>query len=249
MKFFRKKEDDNSFSVTDDFGEWLIIRRNSNASLVKSAIEKVMKKLKTKNWNFSLIYYAEDEKIKGLFSIKGMISSQDHISELDFSNAFRNSVSDYLALGEMRLSRLRVCNITFLFFSADLLLRKAQKLEEDRIKMLLPPNGIYGYEIPYTMRDLFLKMIERTLNTSCSSASITLSNGNFESIYQCRASKGVEINTLKETFSYFSSEEPNITIKTISPGRVEVQVNVTKFKTKYLIPLLWGNIIASNIIC
>ena len=249
MKFFRRKDDDNSFSVSDDFGEWLVIRRNPNASLIKSMVEKTMRKLKIKNWDLNLLYYVEDEKIKGLFSIKGMISLQDHITELDFSNAFRSSISNYLTLGELRLSRLRVCNVTFLFFSTDLLLKKPQKNEEEHVKMLLPPKGVYGYEIPYTMKDLFVKMTERTLNTSCSSASISLNNGSFESIYQCRVNKNTDTDILKETFSYFSFEEPNVILKTMSPRNVEIQVNVPKFRTKYLIPLLWGNIIASNVIC
>ena len=249
MKFFKRKEEDNLFSVNDEFGEWLLIRRNPNVSLIKLLIEKTMKKLKIKNWDFSLLYYFEDEKIKGLLSIKGMINFQDYITEFDFYNALRSSISNYFALGEMRLSRLRACNFTFLFFSTDLFLKKAQRVEEERVKLLLPPKGVYGYEIPYTMKDLFIKLVERSLNTSCSSATISLSNGNLESIYQCRMNKNVEIDALKESFSYFSSEEPNISLKTISTGNLEIQINISKFRTKYLIPLLWGNIVASNIVC
>ncbi|BFH74375.1 hypothetical protein SJAV_23190 [Sulfurisphaera javensis] len=249
MKFFKRHDDDNSFSITDEFGEWLILRKNRNASIIRAMIEKTMKKLKVKDWDFSLLYYVEDEKIKGLFSTKGMLTFPDHIRELDFYNAFKTVSSDYLTLGEMRLSRLRACNITFLFFSADLLVRKSPKIEEEQIKMLLPPRGAYGYEIPYVMKDLFIKMIERTLESSCSSASLTLNNGSFESVYQCRSSKEINVESLKETFSYFSYEEPKVSLKTTSPRVVEIQVSISKFRTKYLIPLLWGNILASNIVC
>ncbi|WP_069168147.1 hypothetical protein [Sulfurisphaera tokodaii] len=249
MKFFKRKDDDNSITVTDDFGEWLIIRKNSNASLIKSIIEKTMKKLKVKDWNLSLLYYVEDEKIKGLFSVKGMLTFSEHIRELDFYNALKNVTSDYLTLGEVRLSRLRACNTTFLFFSTDMLIKKQSKIDEDYIKMLLPPRGAYGYEIPYAMKDLFIKITERTLETSCHSVSLTLNNGSFESIYQCRAFREIDTEILKDTFSYFSVEQPNVTLRTTSPRNVEIQVNIPKFKTKYLIPLLWGNILASNIVC
>lgn len=249
MKFFRRKDDDNSFSVIDELGEWLIIRRNPNTTLIKSIVEKTMKKLKVKNWDLNLLYYIEDEKIKELFSIKAMLCLQDHVTELDFSNAFKNSLSNNLTLGQMRVIRVRACNITFLFFSTDLLLKRPQKVEEDPVKMLLPPKGAYGYEIPYTMKDLFIKMTERTLDTSCSSVSLNLNNGNFESVYQCRVSKNMDPDLLKESFSYFSYEEPNIVFKTASSRNVEIQLSIPKFRTKYLIPLLWGNIIASNIIC
>lgn len=249
MKFFKRKDDDNSFSVTDDYGEWLIIRKNHNASIIHGLIEKTMKKLKVKEWKFNLLYYVEDEKIKGLFSAKGMITFSEHIRELDFYNSFKNVASDYLTLGEMRLSRLRACNTTFLFFSTDLLLKKSPKIEDEQVKMLLPPKGAYGYEIPYVMKDLFIKITERTLETICNSASLTLTSGSFESVYQCRTSRDIDTNLLRDTFSYFSVEEPNINLKTVSSREVEIQVNIPKFKTKHLIPLLWGNIVASSIVC
>lgn len=249
MKFFRRKNDNDAFSLTDDFGEWIIIRRNPTLTLLKTVIEKAMKKMKIKDWDFSVIYYTEDEKIKGLFSLKGMLSFPDHIRELDFYNAFKSVTPESFLLGEMRLSRLRVCNTTFLFLYVDFLLKKAPKEEEDQIKLLLPPKGIYGCEIPYSMRDLFLKLAERNLNASCNSLTLTLNNGNFESIYQCKSSKELDLSSLKETMSYFSVEDPNITVRSNIARQVEVQITINKFKTKYLIPLLWGNVLASNIVC
>lgn len=249
MKFFKRKDDDNSITVTDDYGEWLIIRKNPEASLIKSVIEKAMKKLKVKDWNLSLLYYVKDEKIKELFSVKAMLTFSEHIRELDFYNALKSVSYDYLTLGEVRLSRLRACNTTFLFFSSDMLIKKHSKTDEDHIKMFLPPRGAYGYEIPYTMKDLFMKITERSLEATCNTVSLTLNNGSFESIYHCRSFKEIDIELLKDTFSYFSVEQPDVTLKTTSPRNVEIQVNITKFKTKYLIPLLWGNVLASNILC
>ena len=246
MKFFKKK-DDNRMDIVDEYGEWLIIRRNSYALTVKKVIDKTLKKLKIKNGNFNLIALYEDEKIKGLIGIKGMVYFQEQIRDADFYRAFKESSTDYFTLGEMRLSRLRVCNQTFLFFNINMLVRKTE-CENDSVKLLFPPKGVYTDEIPYSMKDLFLKLVERNSNSSCNSVSFNLTNGVFEAIFSCKSKREFDVRSLYDSFSYFTDDNPIITFKN-SNNATEISISIQKFKTKYLIPLLWGNIIASNIVC
>ncbi|BCU71289.1 hypothetical protein [Stygiolobus caldivivus] len=247
MKFFKKKDDDTKMNITDEYGEWLIIRKNEYALTVKKAIDKTFRKLKVRNGNFNFISLSEDEKIKGLIGIKGMAYFTEQIKDADFYNAFKDVSDEYFTLGEMRLSRLRVCNLTFLFFSINMLVRKIEE-ENESVKLLFPPRGIYVDEIPYVMKDLFLKIVERNSNTVCNSMSFNLSNGAFEAVFSCRSKHGIDLNPIYDSFSYFSSEKPTISLKN-SNNIAEISVSIQRFKTKYLIPLLWGNIIASNIVC
>jgi len=246
-KFFKKRDDDNKMNITDEFGEWLIIRKNAYALTVKKAVDKTFKKLKIKNGNFNFISISEDEKIKGLIGIKGMVYFTEQIRDADFYKAFKDVSDEYFTLGEMRLSRLRVCNLTFLFFSINMLVRKTEE-ENDNVKLLFPPKGVYADEIPYVMKDLFLKIVERNSNTVCNSISYNLNNGTFEGVFSCRLVHGIDLHSLYDSFSYFGIEAPKISLKA-SNNIVEISISLQKFKTKYLIPLLWGNIIASNIVC
>lgn len=247
IKFFKRRDDNNEINVSDDYGEWLIIRKNKYAVTVKRVVDKTLKKLKIKDGNLGLISLMEDEQIKGLLSVKAMVYFREQIIDPEFYKVFKDYAEEYFKLGETRLSRLRICNTTFLFFMTNLLVKKVED-EEDSVKLLFPPKGIYADEIPYTLKELFSKIVERNLNMNCHSTTLTLSNNNLESVFVCKGNYNANLNDLKLTLSYFSLEPPNISIRT-SNNTIEVSISITKFRSKYLIPFLWSNIIASNIVC
>ncbi|AHC52527.1 hypothetical protein SUSAZ_06475 [Sulfolobus acidocaldarius SUSAZ] len=246
IKFFKRDNDDRTVSVSDDYGEWLIIRRDKQMITVKKIIDKTLKKLKIKNGNIGFIEASKDENFKDLVSFKAMISFQEQIKDVDFFKTFKEIAADRLTLGEMRVSKLRLCSTTFLFLNLSTIIRETDN-EENNVKLLFPPKGVYSAEIPYALVDLFSKIIERNAISACNPSSVTVNGETFESVFLCKGVKG-RLDEIKDAFTYFSYEEPIINLKN-SGNRIELNVTIKKFKSKYLIPLLWNNIVISHITC
>ncbi|ADX85520.1 hypothetical protein [Saccharolobus islandicus] len=245
-----KSEEVKQPFYADEYGEWLVVSHNKPLVYISNILQKSIKKAGLKNHDLYVIQYTEDEKIRNLVSLKGMICSNGNVKELDLANAIKNSLSDNLTVGEMKIFKLKICGILFIFFYIDVIVRN---LKETRgsVKLLFPPMGVNLYEIPYTLQSLIKNVIEKTLGISCSVSEIDTGDGTrLKAIAECRIQQTLEsIESLRKALEYFSLSEPKISLNRTSVKQIELQIFINQLKTKTLIPLIWDRFIIDSLRC
>ncbi len=234
----------------DEYGEWLIVSHNKPLVYISNILQKSIKKAGLKNHDLYVIQYIEDEKIRNLASIKGMICGNGNIKELDLATTIKNSLSDTLTVGEIKIFKLKICGILFIFFYIDVVVRN---LKETRgsVKLLFPPIGVSLYEIPYTLQSLIKSVIEKTLGVNCSVSEIDTGDGTrLKAVAECRIQQTLEsIEPLKKALEYFSFSEPKISLNRSNIRQIELQIFINQLKTKALIPLIWDRFIIDSLRC
>ncbi|WP_338600661.1 hypothetical protein V6M85_12390 [Sulfolobus tengchongensis] len=249
--FKRDKNDDiKDPFYADDYGEWLVISHNKPLIFISNLLQKSVKKAGLKNYDFYVIQYSEDEKIKNLASVKGMIASNGNIKELDLANAIKSSSSNNLAIGEIKIFKLKICGTLFIFFHIDVIVRNLKETKGN-VKLLFPPSGVSLYDIPYTLQSLMKSVIERNLGVSCNISEIDTGDGTkLKVIAECRIQQALDsIEPLRKALEYFSLSEPKISLNRQNTRQIELQIFINQLKTRTLIPLIWDRFIIDSLRC
>ncbi|MEM0068436.1 MAG: hypothetical protein QXD56_06950 [Saccharolobus sp.] len=249
--FKRNKDNEikNPFYV-DDYGEWIIVSHNRVLLFVVSLLYKSIKKAGLKNYDLYIVQFTEDEKIKNLVNIKGMITASGNVKELDLANTIKSSLESSGIVGEIKVFKLKICNTFFIFFYMDFI-AKVIKEVKGHVKLLFPPSGISLYDIPYTFQSLLKILIEKNLGTSCSISDIDVGDGTrLKLVAECKIQQSIEtIEPLRKALSYFSLTEPKISINRVNTRQIELQIFINQLKTRALIPLIWDRFIIDSLRC
>ncbi|AWR97728.2 hypothetical protein DFR86_09330 [Acidianus sulfidivorans JP7] len=235
---FKREKTKESYTV-DELGEWIIISNNSRLSLLYRLIERSVKKLGIKSFNLYIIHFSEDHEIRNLFSVKGFIRTKNILRESDFIHKLSEILSEYGILGEIDSSKLRFCNVNYIFFRFDILIKKNKKAKAN-VKVLLPPLGVKSIRIPYTSKELFKDIFENDSSSICSPNLDLKDDKNAKIVALC--SDNIDLENLKYALSYFTKDF-NISFKYSGVRNLEIQVNIKDFNKYALIPLLWDNFI------
>ncbi|AOL16095.1 hypothetical protein BFU36_04440 [Sulfolobus sp. A20] len=235
---------------TDEFGEWIIISHNKLLLFVYNLLVKSIKKIGLKNFELYIIQYSEDEKIKNLINVKGMIVTNGNFKELELANAIKNNVDNHGFIGEIKIFKFRLCGSLFIFFYIDLIVKNITEAK-GHVKVLFPPYGVNLYSVPYTFQSLLKDVIEKNLGLNCNLRDIEVGDGTrLKLLAECKVNQGLEsVEPLKKALEYFSLSEPKISTNRVSAKQIELQIFVNQLKTKALIPLIWDHFIIDSLRC
>lgn len=229
--------------VVDELGEWLIISNNPKLSLLHKLINKAINKSGVKIYDLYIVHFFEDNELKNLFSVKGLVMTKGILREEEFANRITKILSEYGLLGEVESSKLRFCSTNYLFFKFDILLKKIKKSKE-LVKVLLPPLGVTSKKIPYSPTELFKDIFENGSNANCSINVDLKDDKNVKIDAIC--SDAIDLEKLKYSLSYFTKDF-TINVKYSGLRNLEIHILPKDFNKFALIPLLWNNFLESYV--
>jgi len=237
MVFFRRNSDISPY-VFDDFGEWLVVN-NKYISNLNKLFNRIFKDEKIKIKDKYIIYYNCFENFENIMSIKGFFITNKTITK----SLIENNISDDINIYLSNFVKSRICTDYFIFFQADVIMRNIKNYNLPS-KVMIPPLGVNPSKIPYNLNELFRDMFENILRSTCKEVFVDIeSNLKTAKISAICRIPSIEENKLNiiSAFSYFSQKRENIEVssKRISFNLTEIDVNITLFKTKALIPLIW----------
>ncbi|MDT7862285.1 MAG: hypothetical protein RRA45_08745 [Saccharolobus sp.] len=249
---FKKDKDEEIKEpfYTDDYGEWIIISHNKFLIFISSLIYKSIKKAGLKNYDLYIIQYIEDEKIKNLINIKGMITASGNVKELDLANIIKSSLGSNGIVGEIKVFKLKLCNSLFVFFNIDYMLKNLKEVK-GHVKLLFPPIGVDLYNIPYSFQSLLKSIIEKNLGINCNISDVDIGDGTrLKLIAECKIQQTLDsIDQLKKALEYFSVTEPKISVNRVNSRQIELQIFINQLKTRAFIPLIWDRFIIDSLRC
>lgn len=243
LGFFKRDERaDLELTVKDELGEWLIVKHNPQLSQICTAVNSVTSKMGLKRYGTYVLYYRGEKELGNLVSVKLMTVTNSKVDEGRFVEKLRSYFKKYGDVFNLTLTALKMSSFFYTFIVADFVIRNTRKSNYSA-KLLLPPLGVKGEEIPYDVGSLFMSVIRRTLNSpACSLQNISFSPPQLGIVATC--SKVEEIGEpFKMALSYFETGgELKVELKRVSARQVELNLLMNDFNLATIIPLVWDRL-------
>ncbi|BBD72606.1 hypothetical protein HS1genome_0995 [Sulfodiicoccus acidiphilus] len=244
LGLFRKTGDEEpNLTVRDELGEWLLVRRNPFLSQICGAVNSVTSKIGLKRYGTYVLYYKGETELRNLISAKLMLVTNAKVDEYKFLEKLHTHFKRYGDLFNSNLSSLKMSSFFYTFVSGDFVIKNAKRSNVS-VKLLLPPLGVRGEEIPYDMNSLFTSIIRRTLNSpSCVLQNISFSPPQLGIAASCSRVEDVP-DSFKIALAYFESDsELKMEFKRVSARQVEINLLMNDFNLASVIPLVWDKLL------
>lgn len=235
MKFFRRPSKDNI--ISDDLGEWLIIRGNRVLNTITSLFSDAIISLKNRDFQLYMISAVPDERIPNFIQAKLMLVSEDRINMRQLEDAFKTG--EKRSIIGLQYDSIEYSDSFFYFLRFDAILR-SKKGKRFPTKLLLPPFGISPSVIPLALEE----MISALLGGRCSMEEKSQIEDTLNLVAHC-IQISAPVRDLAYRFSYFGS--PEIKVKTdYGSGRQTAEIKIYKVRTTRFIPITWNARIERN---
>ncbi|BCU68341.1 hypothetical protein HS7_17780 [Sulfolobales archaeon HS-7] len=234
VRLFKKHNDGKEMIYEDEFGEWLIIRRNKLLSTVFEIVADTVKSFHLKYHDVYFLSYNIHERIPALVESKIMAVFFASPTKETFISKFHGRTEGKAEIVKLDVDEIACCNKRFFFLDTELLIKKVEKSKRN-IKLLLPPVGLSASEIPITLDYLISSFISK----KCKASDGKIKNNQLLTLLTCfNLEYELNENIIKDKLTYLGT--PSISIKRDpNLNRVEISVIINDLKYEKIIPLVW----------